>query len=300
MHRCVLSLPLLFILAAAQVRAQELEPRAYSPNPVGANYVLAGYVHSSGGVLFDPSLPFSDVEAKLHALAVSYGRTFDLLGRSALVGAVLPYVWGDVSGNVGEDRREASRSGAGDMRMRLSVNLLGGPALTPGEFAARRPGTTLGASLSVVIPTGQYDADRLVNIGSNRWAFKPEVGISQPLGRWQLEAYAGVWLFTTNSSFYGGQRREQDPLTSLQAHVSYTFRQRLWLAANATWYRGGRTSLDGVAKADLQENTRFGLTLSLPVSARQSLKLTWNDGASTRIGGDFTTWGVAWQLLWFD
>jgi len=123
---------------------------------------------------------------------------------------------------------------------------------------------------------------------------------TQPLGLWHLEAYAGVWLFTTNDSFYGGQKRKQDPLTSLQAHVSYTFRQRLWLAANATWYRGGSTSLDGVPKADLQENTRLGLTLSLPVGARQSLKLTWNDGASTRIGGDFTTWGVAWQLLWFD
>lgn len=297
-HPVLSILPLLVLAVCAH--GQELEPRAYSPNPVGLNYVLAGYVYSTGDVLFDPSLPFSDVQADLNAMALAYGRTFGVLGRSAMVGVVLPYVWGDVSGNVGEERRQVDRSGVGDMRLRLSANLLGGPALPPREFAARRQGPTLGASLTMVLPTGQYDPDRLINIGSNRWAFKPELGVSYPTGRWHLEAYAGVWLFTTNDNFYGGQKREQDSITSLQAHVSYTFRQRLWLAANATWYHGGATSLDGVPKADLQDNTRIGLTFSMPLSARQSLKFTWNDGASTRIGGDFATYGVAWQFLWFD
>jgi len=291
---------LLLLLCSLQVRAQELEPRSYSPNPMGVNFVVAGYVRSTGGVLFDPSLPFSDVEAKLDAGALGYGRTFGLFGRSASALFAMPYAQGEASGNVGETRRSVSRSGLGDLRLKLGINLLGGEALTPREFAQRKPTTTVGASLTVAAPTGQYYPDKLINLGSNRWAFKPEIGVSQPVGRWFLEAYAGVWLFTDNDDFYGGHLRQQDPIASFQAHVSYTFRPGLWLAANSTWYRGGQTRVDGIARADLQENTRVGLTLSIPVAARQSLKFTWSDGASTRIGGDFTTYGIAWQYLWFD
>ena len=286
--------------AAIQSPAQELEPRAYSPSPVGANFLLAGYVHSSGDVVFDPSLPFSNVDAQLNAGTLGYGRTFGVLGRSSNMLIAVPYVWGDISGDVNEEARSITRSGLGDPRLRLSVNLIGGPALTPVEFAARTPRTTLGASLTVIPPLGEYYSSKLVNIGANRWAFKPELGVSVPLDRWFLEGYAGVWLYTDNDDFFGGSRREQDPITSLQLHASYTFRPRLWFAFNSTWYSGGQSTVDGVERSDRLENTRIGATFSLPIGARQSIKFTWNDGASTRIGGDFTTYGVAWQYMWLQ
>jgi hypothetical protein len=297
--RPALWLTFLSLVAVSQSVAQELEPRSYSPSPVGANFLVIAYTNTTGGVLFDPSLPFSDVDANLDALALGYGRTFGLFGRSASALIALPYVRGDLSGNVGEQARAISRSGLADPRIKLSVNLLGGPALTPAEFARRTPVTTLGASLTVVPPTGQYDSSKLINIGSNRWSFKPEIGVSVPLDRWYLEGYAGVWLFTDNDDFFGGQHREQDPITSFQLHASYTFRPRLWLAVDSTWYTGGRSTVDGARRNDLQSNARIGVTLSLPLGARQSLKLTWTDGATTRIGGDFSTFGVAWQYAWF-
>lgn len=289
-----------FCLTAVRTDAQELEPRAYSPNPTGVNFLVAGYARSAGGVLFDPSLPFSDVEAELNALVAGYGGTFGLFGRSANVAIAVPYVWGDVSGNIGEDRRAITRSGMGDIKLKLAVNLVGGELLSPAEFAQRIPKTTLGASIAVAAPTGQYDATKLVNIGTNRWAFKPELGVSHPMGSWFLDAYAGVWMFTNNDVFYGGQRREQESIVSFQVHVSYAFRPRLWLAANATYYRGGETTIDGVPRADLQENTRVGLTMSVPLGKAQSLKLAWSDGTTTRIGGDFTVYGLTWQYMWFD
>ena len=180
------------------------------------------------------------------------------------------------------------------------MNIFGSPALTPREFIRKKPGTTFGASLSVSAPTGQYDPDRLINIGTNRWAIKPELGVAYPIGKWVFEGYAGVWLFTENDDFYGGQRREQDPMTSVQAHASYTFRPRLWLAFNSTWYEGGATTLDGVPRFDRQSNTRVGLTLSVPVTPHQSLKFAFSDGASTRIGSDFSTWGIFWTYSWAD
>jgi hypothetical protein len=293
---------LLLILAAAVVpcRAQELEPRSYSPNPTGARFLALGYVHSSGDVLLDPSVPLSNVEARLNAGAAAYGRTFDAFGRSAIASLALPYAWGKVSGVTGEGRREVSRSGLADMRLRVGMNLLGGPALSAPEFALRRPQTTLGVSLTAVAPSGQYDPHKLVNIGSNRWSFKPELGLSYPRGDWYFEGYAGVWLFTENDDFYGGSRRKQDPITTLQAHVVYTFRPQLWIAFDVNHYGGGATSTNGVRSPDQQSNTRVGFTISVPAAEHHSLKLTWSDGVATRLGSDFSTYGVAWQYAWVN
>lgn len=284
--------------ASSLALAQELEPRAYAPNPKGASFLLLAYGHSAGDVVFDSSLPVSDTRAAVSSTALLYGRTFGLAGRSASLGLGVPYVWGTVEGEVAEEFRRIRRSGLADTRLRFSMNLVGGPAMKPAEFAQRRPRTTLGTSLLVHAPTGQYDPAKLINLGTNRWSFKPEVGVSHPRGRLYLEFYAGVWLFTDNDDFFGGQHRRQDPIAALQAHVSYSFRPRLWVAADATFYRGGGTMVAGVPKDDLQENSRLGLTAAFPVGRRHSVKLSWGSGFTTRFGGDFQTLGIAWQVLW--
>jgi hypothetical protein len=281
--------------AADRAAAQEIEPRAFSPSPTGVTFVVAAAGRSTGGILTDPSLPVDDVDATVDAVAVAVGHTFEFLGRSASIAIAQPRLAGRFTGTLNGEDAEASRSGLGDTKLRLATNFFGGPALTPAEFATRTPTTTLGASLIISAPTGDYHGDKLINIGTNRWAVKPEIGITHPVGKWYLEATAGVWVFEDNDEFFGGQRREQDPLASVQAHVSYTFRPRLWLAVNAIYYDGGRTTIDGVLRDDRQSNSRYGLTLSVPVGAAQSLKFTWSDGASTRIGSDFTSYGIAWQ-----
>jgi len=275
--------------------AQEMEPRAYSPSPVGTTFFLATFARSTGGILTDPSLPVDDVEAGIDTVALGIGHTFSFFGRSAGLAILQPRSSGHFTGTLNGEDAEASRSGIGDTRLRFSANILGAPALTAAEFARRTPRTTLGASLTVSAPTGEYHGDKLVNIGTNRWAIKPEIGVSHPVGNWSLELTAGIWLFEDNDDFFGGQRREQEPLASVQAHVGYTFRPRLWLAFNAIFYDGGRSTIEGIERDDRQSNTRYGLTLSLPVARSQSVKLHWNDGASTRFGSDFTTWGVTWQ-----
>lgn len=286
-------------LCGVQAFAQELTPRVYAPSPTGANIVVAGYGRSWGGLLFDPSLPFDDVNAHINTGSLLYGRTFGLLGRSASGVVALPYVWGDVDGLVDGQYRGITRSGLADLRGQLTLNLAGGPALTPREFATHRPDTVLGFSLSVAAPSGQYDPAKLINIGSNRWSVKPELGVSKTKGPWYLELYGGVWVFSDNSHFFGGVRREQDPIGTFQAHVSYTFKPRLWLAGDATFYTGGRTTVNGVRKADLQRNSRVGLTLALPVGRRSALKVSWATGFTTRVGADFDSLGVAFQTVWF-
>lgn len=284
--------------AGAACHAQEIEPRAYSPAPSGVNFLVAVAGHSEGGVLTDPSLPVTDIEAEINALGLGYGHTFGMLGRSANFAIAMPYVTVDASGNIGEDRRSISRQGIGDTKLRFAVNLIGGPAMTPREFAQREPKPTLGFSLSVNAPTGEYFPDRLINIGTNRWAAKTELGFVYPAGKWMFETYAGAWWFDDNDDFYGGQVRKQDPLASIQAHVSYTINPRAWVALNTTYYEGGQTTVNGVDKEDRQANSRVGVTLSVPVGKKYSVKFNVSRGATTRIGSNFTSFGVGLQYAW--
>jgi hypothetical protein len=217
-------------------RSQDLEPKAYSASPVGAAFLVVGLSRSSGSVLTDPTLPLSDVDANINGVPLAVGYTFGLFGKLALATAALPYAWGDVTGLVQEQARSITRSGLTDFRAKLSVNLVGNPAMGVREFA-RAPRTVIvGTSLTVTAPTGQYDSAKLINLGTNRWAFKPEVGVAVPKGRWDFDGYLGVWLFTHNEDFFpGGRARSQDPVVALQGHASYTLRPRLWVAFDATW-----------------------------------------------------------------
>jgi hypothetical protein len=291
---------LLFAAAAAGALSQEMEPRVYSPAPTRANLVLISYAYSGGGIFTDPSLPIQDARANVHTASLAYARTFGLAGRTASLTIALPYAWADASGEFLGEYMEVSRTGAADPRLRLSINWLGSPALTAMEFAVRKPGLALGTSLTVVGPFGQYYSSRLVNIGSNRWAFKPELGLSYPAGRWHLELSLGVWLFADNPDFLGDQLREQRPVGSVQAHLGYAFKPGLWLAADGVFYTGGRTVVNGEYKADLQRNSRAGVTLAFPFGRRHSVRLALSTGLWVVKGTDFTTVGVSWQYTWLD
>ena len=280
--------------------AQELEPRAYSAAPVGTHFLLATYARLGGDVLTDPSLPITDVTAKIDIFALGYLQVFNLLGRTSSVGVVLPYSRANVTGNVFDAPNSVYRAGIGDAYLRFAVNLLGGAARTPAEFARHPPVPSLGTSLTVVTPSGQYHADRLINIGANRWAFKPEVGVSAPFGNWFAEGSFGVWFFTANDEFLGSRQRQQSPLAVVQLHGGYQFRPGLWLAADAGFYSGGSTTVDGVRNDDRRTNTRYGLTLSVPFAANWSGKISASKGWITRAGGDYKAISLTVQYRWID
>jgi len=257
------------------------------------------YGYQSGDVLTDSSLPLSDVTVRLNSASMGYARTFGLFGKQANIAAFAPYVYAHVRGRVFEQETAVTRSGLADLRLRFSTMLVGAPALSPKEFAAHKPKTLIGVSLSVIIPTGQYDPARLVNIGSNRWSFKPEIGFAKPMGRWSVEGAAAVWFFTPNNNFFGGNKREQKPVLTLQAHVVYTIRPRMWVAVSGTYFNGGRTVVNHVLNADLQSNARYGATFSYPLNQRQSIKASFMRGLTTRIGGNLNSFTVGWQYTWF-
>jgi hypothetical protein len=279
-------------------RAQDLEPKAYAASPVGAAFLVVGLSRSSGSVLLDASLPITDIDAKINAAPLAAGYTFDLFGKLALVTAAVPYAWGDISGKVFEEARAITRSGLTDVRAKFSVNLVGNPAMGAREFSKTPRRTIVGTSLTVTAPSGQYDGQKLINLGTNRWSFKPEIGVAVPRGRWDFDGYVGVWFITDNDDFFpGGAGRSQDPIVALQGHVSYTFKPRLWAAVDATWYQGGAARVDNGAPTTDLNNSRLGATVSFPMGRSQSLKFAYSNGLSARTGTDFRTLSVGYQFL---
>jgi len=279
--------------------AQQMEPRSYSNAPVGLNFLVAAYQYSWGDVLLDPSLPITNIDAKVNSVVLGYSRYLDLWGQSGTISVALPYATVSANGDVEGQPQTIDRSGFADVAMRFAVNLYGAPALSLPEFRNYQQDTIVGVSLVVTAPTGRYYPDKLINIGTNRWSFKPEVGVSKALGPWTLEGAFGVTFYTDNSEFYPGTSvRHQDPLYALQLHAIYNFNPKLWGALDATYYAGGRTSVNGTLNEDLQSNTRWGATLAQSLDARNSIKLYVNAGVYARTGTDFTTIGIAWQYRW--
>lgn len=287
-----------FVLTGSGVSAQELEPRSYSNTPVGLNFLLAGYAYTEGKLAFDPSLRVADAQYRLHSEALAYARSLNAWGNSAKFDVILPYSSFTGHALVGGLPREREMSGFGDPRLRFSMNFYGAPALTLKEFSGYRQDLIVGASLQVTVPLGQYDNSKLLNLGNNRWSFKPELGVSKAWGSWTVEVAPSVTLYTDNKDFNNGKTFEQAPLYAVQGHVIYGFASGIWLALDSLYFTGGRTTVNGVQGDNKQTNSRIGLTLALPVDRHHSVKLNASTGTSTRTGTDFDAIGIVWQYRW--
>jgi hypothetical protein len=286
--------------------AQDLTPRAYLITPVGANATTLSYSNLEGNLDFNGAVPITGATANLNLAVATYYHSLDFFGRSANVALGVPYGVADFKGTVVEAPRSAHRSGLLDSAIRFSVNLMGGPAMEPAEFAKWQQKTLLGVSLQIVAPTGQYEPTQLINLGSNRWTFKPEIGYSRRWGHWILDGYGGVNLFTQNPEFFsrnsyfpGTRTQSENSVIDFEGHLSYDFRARLWVSLDANFWRGGATSLNGVENPITnQKSSRVGMTASVPLTAHQSIKISLSDGAYVRYGGNYKSISVAWQYGW--
>ena len=289
---------LALLLSPGSASAQELEPGAYWPLPKGLNIVTVVDSFNFGDVAFDPSAPIDEASARINTTAFAFTRAFNLAGRSANAGVVVPVIGGHVEGRYLGEPAEVDRFGLGDPRLRVAMNLYGAPSMTPKEFASFPRRIIIGVSLTVAPPLGQYDSTKLINLGTNRWSLKPEVGFSRDYGNWVVEAMAGVWLFTDNTDFLGGRTREQDPIVATQVHVTYRFTRGMWLAADANYFTGGTTTIGGKQNLDLQRNSRIGATFSRALDRHQAIRMSVSRGAYTTIGADFTSIAVGYNYAW--
>jgi hypothetical protein len=301
MFRAIIHIALVAaILGNSIAVAQELTPRAYWPMPIGTNVLVLGYQHNTGDIVIDPSLPITGVESKIDYLQVTYQRSLSLFGRFASAQLSLPYADGITEGTVGGEFLQRKTTGLTDARFRLAMNLIGAPAMDAEGFQALRasPRTIVGASLLLQAPTGDYESDKLLNLGTNRWSVKPAIGMIVPLRpTWLFEIEVGTWFFGDNDDFLG-ETREQDPIVSVEMHLVKRIRPGFWMSLDANYYEGGDTRVGDDFNDDLQRNSRAGLTVVFPVKGRHALRGSFSTGVSTRSGGDFEMYSLSYLYAW--
>ncbi len=284
------------------LRCQDLSPRAYVITPVDSNAVNLTYSFFTGSILFNGAIPVTGATGTYSVPIFSYYHSFNFFGRSANVQGSLPYAIGNFQGTLANVENHLYRSGLVDSSFRFSLNLKGGPAMRPREYLKWKQNVLLGVSLKVIAPTGQYDPNKLINWGANRWGFKPEFGYSERWGKWVLDAYAGVWLYTTNPQYYSHPNplpQSVAPLGSFEGHFSYDVKQRLWFSLDGNFWFGGTATLNGVPNpVTRQTSSRIGVTAAFPFTKHQSVKVSYSDGAYDRFGGNYRNVSLSWQYSW--
>jgi hypothetical protein len=307
-HARLAVLILLSLCLVPLAAGQDLAPRAYLITPLHANAVTLTWSLYDGGLNFNGAIPITGATGRYQVPVFSYYHSLNFFGRSANITASLPYAVGTFSGNALGKQTSLYRYGLLDCSARFSVNLMGGPAMQPQEFAKWKQKRILGASLKMIAPTGQYNPTKLINWGINRWAFKPEFGASFRRGNWVLDGYAGAWFYTTNPAYYHiplPAPQTQAPIGSLEGHLSYDFSNLLgyklrgWVSLDSNYWWGGTTSLSSIRNLDTtQTSSRIGGTTSIPLTKHQSIKVAYSNGTYIRFGGNYQNVQVAWQYSW--
>jgi hypothetical protein len=270
---------LLCLCFSAPALSLELEPRLWSHLPMGVNFGGVAYAYTEADIGFDPLLELKNVEMELDTWAAKYIRPFEFFGKSARVDITQGYQEVEWKGLLDGAPATVSREGISDTFVRFAVNLYGSPPLKGKEFAAYRAtkdsDTIIGVGLVVRLPTGHYLDDKLLNLGGNRFVFRPQVGVSHLSGKWTTEVTADLAFYTENDEFFDGNKLEQDPLLLMHGHLIYTFRPGLWLGTSAGFDYGGESKVNGVKKDDEKYNIGWGLSGAYPINRHLGVKLAY-------------------------
>lgn len=278
--------------------SQELEPRSLTNVPVGMNFAVLGYGYAMGNVLLDPAVPIENLNARINTVGAAYLRSINLFGLAGKVDAVLPWASGYWEGNYTGIDTFKSVSGMGDARFRLSVNLLGSPALRPETYATYKAENILGLSLQLIVPTGQYNPEKLINLGSNRWVFKPQLGVAHYFSKWIVEAYVSAWIFAANTNFLSGNTLTQKPLGAVKLHLIRSLPKNCWITLDAGYGFGGTTYLNDNARDTYISTMRFGMTVAVPVAKHHTFRLSGITAVRLEQGSDFDAMSITYQFRW--
>jgi hypothetical protein len=271
---------------SGQLSAQDLEPRRWTQMPTGLNFAGIGIGHTEGDIFFDPVLLVEEATFDMEAVSLGYVRSFGVLGKSARFDLSLPYRAGRWEGTVDGEFVHFRRRGLADPRFRFSMLLYGGPAETPEEFTkSKKYNTVVGAAVAVNMPLGEYSSERLINLGSNRWVVRPQLGVTHTRGKWTGELTGSVYLYGDNNEFWMDTKLESDPLWAMQAHLIYTIKPGLWASLSTAYGMGGEAKVDSVAKNNLSGNWLSALSIGIPIDRRQGIKITLLRGRTQKPTG---------------
>jgi len=279
--------------------AQFSEAHHYDNAPVGVNQLEFAYAYARANASLDTSLVVAGAKFNLNQGTITYTRYFGFVHRVVWIDAGIPLA--DLSGSVSGTNIHGSITGAGDSSYTVTALMKGGTALSVAQFADYKPTTTVGLSLNMSAPTGQYNPNKLLNLGSDRWSFKPEIAVSQPFGReqkWQVDAYAHVYFFTDNTSYQGKEILRQEPLPGVEGHVSYLFAPNAWASIDTLYSFRGATVIDSIHQNDAQRNFTLGSEVNVSLNPRNSLVFQFAKALVHQNGPALTGFAVKYTYSW--
>jgi len=282
-----------------QACAQFNHPRAYENAPVGTNQLELGYTYEHANASLDTSLVIAGAKLNANQGIIDYTRYFDFFHRLMWVEASVPVA--GLSGAVSGTNLQYSITGAGDSSYSLAMLLKGGPALSVAQFEHYKPTTTLGVSFTISAPTGLYNPNRILNLGSNRWSFKPEIALSHPFGReqkWEFDGYANVYFYTDNTSYGGQEILRQQPLPGLEGHISYSFNDSVWASLDTRYSFRGTTFVDGIAQDNAQQNFILGSEMNISLNSRNSLVFEFAKALVHNNGPAVVGFSIKYDYTW--
>ena len=278
--------------------------RAYWKGRDGTTVVSFQYLNlnmqASGAQQFDPAhfiYPNADTEANI--MIASWARhmtlfdrpsslAFNIAGGSADLDVSVPVTGFFPPGVTPGSSFSQSSSGFADPTIQLDVNIFGTPPLKSGvDLLNYEPTWTFDAAVMLGIPVGNYDGDKLVNMGLNRWfgrlalPFKYHFGVFDRGHMSSIEIIPSVWLFGENDDFVG-QKLENDPLWQLEAHLTHDFTVGFFGSLDLLYRGGFQSEINGAGVGDELKVGNLGFTLNYQVTDN----ITVRTGFSSNVFGD--------------
>ena len=285
--------------AGRHASAQFTDPRNYQNSPVDVNQAQLAYAYVRSNSSIDSSIIVADSKLQLNQGSISYTRYFSLIHRMAWFSPGIPIA--GLDGSISGTTISRSITGSGDSSYQVAWLLAGGPALSAPDFEKFQPRTSVGLSLSMTAPTGSYQSNRILNLGANRWTFKPEIGVSYPFGpqqKWALDGYANSYFYTDNNSYHGAQALGQKPLPGFEGHISYSFLDSLVGSLDTRYSFGGETSLNGVNQDNSQKNFLLGSEAIWSLNDRNSFRLVLAKALVHQNGPSISGIAVKYDYYW--
>lgn len=283
------------------IYSQDVEPRRWSSLPLEFKFIGAGYGFTSGDIFFDPVLEAEDATIEVNSLLATYIQPFKIGSRLARIDVRIPVGFVHYEGLLNGEPATLNRSGFLDPRVRISVNLVGPPALNLKElqqyFGEHPVNSTFGLSLGITVPIGQYFEEKLINLGENRFVFRPQFGLLHNWRSWSYELTGSIYLFTNNNNFFEDGLRKQDPIYTLQTHLIKRFPSRFWGSLSLAIGHGGESIVNHVPKKDNRTDLIGALSVGFPLVKGQNLKIVYlHAEALADSGADTDSFILGWSI----
>ena len=267
-------------MGASLLSASDDGPRMYWNAPVGTN-ILQAYFWTASGNSISPenTQPQIDFDTDINIGVLGYNRIINIAGHSAIATAVI--TGGKVSGSV-LGSSLATSSGIGDLYLQGVVNIFGAPALSAEDFASYKQDTVLSLLVGVTIPTGAYKNNQALNLGTNRWNMRIGLPFMQTIGDWipgkitTFEVLPSVWFYGDNDDYTGlGLNLEQDPMYTLEAHITQDITPALFVSLDYFVQRVGDSSINGSTPSGANTSDSLGVTVGYMLNAQTQFQLRY-------------------------